>query len=376
MHRSLSIARRACAAPERRHAQASFASVLAPALLACGVIAAVAPTAHAALPSYSLVGSYALPDGSFDLLPDGRLVAVDSTGAIRVQDAPNANTYSPLGSIDGTIFDGPFGNFGAIFLRVSPDGSHLAIGDNAAHDKVHFVDASALSTSSVTPTTAVSSSNYDAVWTDNHTLFVTGSDSLFNPVVTRIDTNTNTSTIVMTAGSGGSGGITTDGTHLFVADGYNPSSGGAPTGNVRSFNLSDLAAPLPTSPIDFTTGLLVADALTGASLGFDAQGNFLVGGGDYFAGSNDAGYAAVIDKEAIAVALLGGPFAQDSDELRLSPASSPPFLSYHIFFNAATNELIVGADGTAYRYALVPTPTTAALFTVGIAAAGRRRRHA
>ncbi len=381
--RRLSPSRSMSAAPSRRHAQASFASVLAPALLACGLgVAATSTQAHAALPSYTLVGSYALPSGtsggSYDLLPDGRLVAVDGSGQVAVQDAVNAGTYSPIGSIDGSIFDGPFGNFGPIFVRVSPDGSTLAIGDNAAANKVHFVGLSALSTAGATPTTAIDAANFDAVWTDKATLFVTGSDSFFNPIVTRIDLapggTTGTSTLVMTAGGGGSGGIASDGTRLFIGDGFNTSSGGEPTGNVRAFAISDLTSPLPTSPIDFTAGTLVADALSGLSLGFDAQGNLLIGGGDFFAGSGDAGYAAVVDADAIAAALAGGTSAQDGDELRLSPNGAAA--SYGIFYNTFTSELIVTSGGVAYRYSTVPAPASAALITMGLAALGRRRRHA
>ena len=67
-----------------------------------------------------------------------------------------------------------------------------------------------------------------------------------------------------------------------------------------------------------TQGRAVADALSGASLGFDSLGNLLVGGGDFF-GSGDVGYAAIVDADAVAAALGGGPIAPDSAELRLTP---------------------------------------------------------
>lgn len=347
------------------------------ALVAAGVfVPAALPTAAvASLPPYQLVGSYALPTGApgdfnpvaVDVLPDGRLIGVASDGRVLVQTAVNAGTYAHAGNIDGSIFAGPFGNFGASFVAVSPGGTRLAIGDNGAANRVHFVDLSALSPLSTTPTTFAPAPNFDGAWADETTMYVTGFGT--GPGVWRVDSVAHSAMQVVDLGAGGSGGVAIRGGRAFIGDGFNTADGGAPTGNVRAFDLAALAAA--ASPVDFLTGTLVADALSASPVRFDSLGHMLIGGGDFFAGSNDFGYAAVIDAGAIAAALLGGGPAPDSAELRLSPAG--PFAYYGVAFNTFTQEVLVLADGTAYRYA-VPAPGAAVVLAMGLCAASRRRR--
>lgn len=337
---------------------------------------ALATHSIAALPPYQLVGSYALPTGApgdfnpvaVDVMPDGRLIGVASDGRVLMQTAVNAGTYTHAGTIDGSIFAGPFGNFGASFIAVNPGGTRLAIGDNGASDRVHFVDLAALSPMSTTPTTFAPAPNFDGAWADDSTMYVSGFGA--GPGVWRVDSAALDVAQVIDLGSGGSGGVAVRAGRAFIGDGFNTSDGGAPTGNVRAFDLAALAAAV--TPIDFLSGTLVADALSASPVRFDALGNLLAGGGDFFAGSNDFGYAAVIDAEAIAAALLGGGPAPDDAELRLSPAG--PFAFYGIAFNDFTQEVLVFADGTAYRYA-VPAPGAGlVLFGTASLAAARRRR--
>ena len=353
-------------------------STVRAALLAAGFSAwgVHAPGALAALPPYHLVGSYALPTGApgdfnpvaIDVLPDGRLIGVASDGRVLMQTAVNAGTYAHAGNIDGSIFAGPFGNFGASFIAVSPGGSRLAIGDNGAAGRVHFLDLGALSPVSTTTTSFAPAPNFDGAWADDSTMYISGFGT--GPGVWRVDSAALTATQVVDLGSGGSGGVAIRAGRAFFGDGFNTSDGGAPTGNVRAFDLSALAAA--GSSIDFLTGTLVADALSASPVRFDSMGNLLAGGGDFFAGSNDYGYAAVIDADAIAAALLGSGPAPDSAELRLSPAG--PFAYYGVAFNQFTQEVLVFADGAAYRYA-VPAPGTGlALFGAAALAAARRRR--
>ncbi|MBX3405570.1 MAG: hypothetical protein KF869_02300 [Phycisphaeraceae bacterium] len=354
-----------------------FRSVVRAALFAAGVSVVLAPATDsiAALPPYQLVGSYALPTGAqgdfnpvaIDVLPDGRLIGVASDGRVLVQDAVNAGSYTLAGSV-GPIFDGPFGNFGASFVAVSPGGSRLAIGDNGAANRVHFVDLAALSPMSTTATTFAAAPNFDGAWADDSTLYISGFGS--GPGVWRVDSNALGASQVVDMGAGGSGGVAVRAGRVFIGDGFNTSDGGAPTGNVRAFDLAALAAA--GAPVDFLTGTLVADALSASPVRFDALGNLLAGGGDFFAGSNDFGYAAVIDADAIAAALLGGGPAPDAAELRLSPAGGSVY--YSVAFNHFTQEVLVFADGTAYRYA-VPAPGAGAAIAVGsVFAAARRRR--
>jgi hypothetical protein len=63
-------------------------------------------------------------------------------------------------------------------------------------------------------------------------------------------------------------------------------------------------------------GVLIGEVLSGASLLFDAEGNLIVGGGDF---GSDAGYLGVLKADRIAGALAGlGPVdPSDPAQLRL-----------------------------------------------------------
>jgi len=325
------------------------------------------------IPAYTLVGQYAAPEHSYDVLADGRLVTIDSSGTVYVQDAVNTGMYSSIGTVDL-----PISMFGASFLRVSPDGTRLAIGDgnfggSAAVGVVLIADLSMGGPAASAATVVVG--NNDAAWFGNSTLFVNGADNTtFSPDVFRVDVTTMSATRVIGSTGGASGGIAVRDGLLYTADGFNTDMGGVFTGNIRAFDLGDLPADGSGDPsVSFVTGTLVADALTGSSLGFDPFGNMLVGGGDFFSGSGDFGYAAVIDASAIAAALAGGPVAPDSAELRLSPAGSGEF--YGIRFNTATDELLVIGGGMVYRYA-VPAPGGVAVFVAMLGVLATRRKRA
>lgn len=347
---------------------------------AAGAVAALLGTenaARAALPPYSLVGSFALPSGApgdfnpvpVDVLPDGRLIGIASDGRILVQTAVNAGTYVEAGAIDGAVFSGAFGNFGASFISVSPDGSRLAIGDNGAFNRVHFVETGSLVAMATSPTVFAAAPNFDGAWADGSSLYVSGFGSAAG--VWRIDVAGLTSTQVVENATGGAGGIAIRGGHIYAGDGFNTTDSGAPTGNVRAFDLAALVGA--GSAVSFDIGTLVADALSASPVRFDSEGNMLIGGGDFFAGSNDFGYAAVVESEAIVAAIGGGPLAPDSSELRLSPAGG--FAYYGVEFNEFTGEVLVFADGIAYRYA-VPAPAGLPLLAICGAVAMRRRRGA
>ncbi|MBX3357979.1 MAG: hypothetical protein KF745_06080 [Phycisphaeraceae bacterium] len=339
------------------------------AVLVAAVVTSLTPVASATLPPYSPVGSFALPSsGPFDLLPDGRVVRLDGSD-VWVQQAVNSSAYTRVGS----VAPGVISSFGASFARISPDGQTLAIGDNnfGPGANVLLVAMSSLHTGVPTTPVAVASPNQEAAWSGNGSLYVSGFGAA--PVVSRIDVPSLSATTVISGSGawGASGGVAIADGRLYTSDGFNTAAGGAPTGNIRAFALSLLVGG---TPVDFATGILVADALSGASLGFDAGGHLLVGGGDFFSGSDDFGYAAVIDSDAILAALAGGPVAPDASELRLSPAGSGAY--YATQFNPVTGELLVVADGTAYRYAVPAPPAVFGLLAGFAALSTRRRRHA
>lgn len=330
--------------------------------------------AHA-LPPYSLVGSFELPAAvsAYDVLPDGRCITIVGDDIFR-QDSINSLSWTRLGS----VAPGLISPFGASFVRASPDGSAIALGDNnfGPGAMVHILDAAALNPITPTfPSSSWASSNLDAHWHDSATLFVTGASA--GGEATLIDLASHSSRLVLTNIGLSAAGITTLGGRLFTGNGFDFPGGPSITGEVRAFDLDAvLSSPVP---IDFAAGLPVAAVLSAASLGFDPLGHMLVGGGDVFGGSGDFGYAAVIDGAAIADALAGGPAAPPSSILRLTPDA--PTHSYFTRFNAATDELLVTyfdnstftPGTTVYRYA-IPTPPAATL--VLLALAPRRGRRA
>ena len=86
------------------------------------------PAARAeAFNGYALQARIVLPDGAgpFDVLGDGRLVTL--VGAdVYLETSVGSRSFS----LHGTLPDADLPSFGAAFLRVSPDGGKIAIGNN------------------------------------------------------------------------------------------------------------------------------------------------------------------------------------------------------------------------------------------------------
>lgn len=317
---------------------------------------APAGAAPGALPDYQLAGSFQLPSGasSFDVLPDGRLIAISGT-SILTQNLVASSAFEVAGSVPAGVVS----PFGASFLRVSPSGTRLAIGDNdfGPDAQVHLLDVSSLSPQAPAAIASYPIDNYDAHWSDDHTLWISGGSPI-DTLVTRLDAQAQSFGPVVRGIGGASGGIATSATHLFTANGFS-FTGPSATGDIKAFALSALIAG---APVDFeSSGTLVATVLSGNTLGFDAGGHLLVGGGP-------GGYAAVVEQAEIAAALAGAPPA--TTLLQLSPTSSGTHFVRH---NPATGELLITTfgDPTVYRYAIVPAPASALLL---LAATWRRRR--
>lgn len=337
-------------------------------------VSLAASAAAAGTPAYTLVGTYELPAGTeaFGFGPDGRAVATVA-GEILGQDAVNGSSFSRMGGIDAALVP----SYGASFIEVSPDGSRIAIGDNGLSGLVHLLDATALKSAPGSNTAPVSvgvAQNSAAFWHDDGTLFTVGSEGFgaasFVVEITGVAGPTPSVRTVVANIGGAPGGVSTRDGWLYTGNGFDNGPGGSETGEVRAFPISGFAS----MALDFeASGISVADALSAGNLGFDALGNLLVGGGDFF-GSGDAGYAAVIDWGAIGAALAGGGIAPDSAELRLVPGSEFDF--YGVRANPVTGEVLVNFFGsdTVFRYAAVPGPGGSALVFIVVSMAGRRRR--
>ncbi len=327
-------------------------SVRDAALLACvaAFVAGVAAAreAPAAPPTYVGAGSYLLPSRSsaFNDAADGRLVCITETGAIVRQSTVNGAIYSPLGSLPA----GAVPSFGAGFLKISPDGSRLAIGDNGNANQVHFVPVASLNTAGATAPQTINVANFDGAWADNGTFYVNGSPNFGTPPsLYRVNLTTSAVAAVVSNIGDGSGGVAVRSGRVYTAIGYDV--GGVLDGLVRSFDITTLNAA--GSSVAFSTGTLAAQASTGNSLDFDAAGNLI-----------EAGFGGVT--------LIDLATAQRYD---LPGLSSTGF--YSAVYNDFTHEILVRDFGsqTVLRYA-VPAPTSAALLGLTGILATRRRRHA
>ena len=335
-------------------------SVSDAALLACVAtffagMAAGNKSAHAAPPSYVGAGSYLLPSGSsaFNDEADGRLVCITETGAIVRQSAVNVGgvaAYSPLGSLPA----GAVPSFGAGFLKISPDGSRFAIGDNNSASQVHFVQVALLNTSGPTVPQTINVANFDGAWADNATFYVNGSPNFGTaPSLYRVNITTSAVAAVVSNIGDASGGVATRSGRVYTAIGYDV--GGLLDGQVRSFDITTLNAA--ASAVAFSTGTITTQANTGNSLDFDAAGNII-----------EAGFGGVT--------IVDLATAQRYDLPGLSPAGF-----YSAMYNNFTGEILVrdfafGADPRlVLRYA-VPTPATTTLLGLSGILAARRRRHA
>lgn len=326
--------------------------------LSCSAVASAGP-------AYSLVSTFELPVGidTFTVAPSGLLYAASGSD-ILIQDAINSGSFSLAGSLP----TGQISSFGASFISVSPDGGTIALGDNnlGASANVLLLPAAGLDPGSITPTTAVPAPNFNAAWGDASTLYVTGGDFGSPSVVTAIDTVNGTSSVVIDSIDGASSGITVAGGRLYTGNGF-AYGGGTSTGDIFAYDLADLG----NGAIGFTDGTHVANVLSAGSLGFDAQGNLLVGGGD---GGGQIGFASVIASGAVEGALAGGPIAGPLDGQQLNPTGDPNSF-YSIRFNPVTEELYVTTFGssTVFVYA-IPTPGGASVLAfVGLVASRRRR---
>ena len=311
--------------------------------------ASLASAVHGAVPAYTQIGSFTIGFGPWDIGPDGLVYRVSGSDILR-EDAVNGSTYTKIGSLQ----PGEISSYGASFLRVSPDGSKLAIGDGqfSSAASVHIVNVAALNPAAPSADTSITSPNFDAAWNGNNALFVTGARSSdFTPIVNQIDLGPSPSLQTIITGAGqASGGIAIRSGTLFTGSGY------LPTGQIRSFSLGGLGG----AAIEFSTGTLVATVLSASPLGFDGFGNLLVGGGDSFSGTSDIGYAAVLSLD------------DPGTILKLSPAGSDTL--YAPEFNPVTQELVVydTDTGIAYRYA-IPGPASGAILVLGLFARKRRR---
>lgn len=345
-------------------------------LLCIGVGLAVPGQAGAdTFERYTLARSFTLPSGAaaFDVLADGRVVTIVPIAPfvdadIYIEDEVQSGTFSFYDSLLYAYIP----SFGAAFLRMSPDGAKVAVGNNggtSSNYKVGVFDFASLVGEWFV------ADHFDAEWVDDTQLALTAGNIGSPSRVTILDTSSDPANpinpTVIDGIDGASAGIAFDTVdNLYTGNGLSTSHPDG-TGAVKAFDDDSWAGPLRGGRVvDFeTAGTPIIDILSASPLGFDLEGNLFVGGGD---GGSHSDFAALVRASAVTDALDGfGPVDPDDLDMvrRLDPdgASSSDF--YWINYNDVTGELYVRDYGspTVYVYtAETPIPTVSQWGIVGM----------
>ena len=301
-----------------------------------------------------------------DTLPDGRLVVLAGT-EVHVESDVASRSFDLLGELP----DADLSDFGAAFCRVSPDGTHIAVGNSGGASFVNY-EVGVFNLKSLTGTW-FTANHFDAEWIDNTHLVLTAGEFGSPATVTVLDAaspdpmNPINPVIIENIGGASSGvAFDADG-NLFTGNGF-ASTGPSTTGAVKGFPRAEWMQALGGGPIiDFeAAGALVVDVLSASPLAFDGRGNLLVGGGDFNIAEVD--FAALVRASTVRAALMGAPPADAGDPAqlrRLDPDADNDFNFYAVNANPVTNELYLldaFASPNVYTYAVatpqVPTAST------------------
>lgn len=322
------------------------------------------------------------------VLGDGRLIAATGN-EVYLEAAVGSGVFDVVATFDPAQMSGAVD---PSFFSVSPGGDRLAVGGGFGKPVAVF-DLGALGTPGA-PSQLVAGVNadyfsvdhFDAAWYDETNLAITAGDFGAPAFVSLLDTtsdpNAPVNPLIVDNIGGASSGIAFDGEGvLYTGNGF-AGDGPSDTGDVKAIPFADWQDGLVGDPADFENdGVFLVDLLSAGSLGFDAAGNFYVGGGDSFSG--DSGYFALVDAQALADALAGlDPVdMNDPAEVRtFDPEGMGGVGSYTVNYNAVTGALYGGwaegfdpGDAVTWAVYRVPTPASALLLAVGGTLLWRRR---
>ncbi len=336
--------------------------------------------APAGLNDYHQVRSFTLPVDNnpssagtlYSSLSNGAFLALNETQILQ-ETSVASGTFTPVGSLPASFSP----SFGPSFLAISPDGTTAAAGDQGGH--IAVFNPSSPSSAAIDTL----SDDFDGTWFSNNQLAITNSNG-----VQILNTTSKAVTTVVSDIGGASAGITFDSAgNLYTGDGFYFGTGANQTGLIKEFSKASWQSALSSgTPLDFqASGTLVAQLLSAASLGFDSSGNFFVGGADFFSGTGNFGYNALVSAAAIQSAIALPP------TIGLITGSSPPsvlrqfdspaddisnFDSGFWTYNNATGDLDLRyfGDTNVQVFSAVPEPGSISLLSVSTAVLMLRRR--
>jgi hypothetical protein len=238
---------------------------------------------------------------------------------VSLQQTFGASSWLPVAVLD----DGD-PNMDPAFLALTPDGATIALGCGLGKP-LYVFPASILSTvgppvltTDTRATRFAGLSYYSAAFRDDRYLFLDeGGGQLGESDIYWIDTKSSPAERIPVIASipGASGGIAFDAAgDLVTGIGWDPND--TRTGEIKIFDAASISAAVAggTSMSYDSNGAVVAKNLLSAdSLGFDANGNLDVGGGDVFGSSGHYGYAQIVSADVIARVKTGGPPADPND---------------------------------------------------------------
>ncbi|MEI9948807.1 MAG: hypothetical protein WDO74_07440 [Pseudomonadota bacterium] len=324
--------------------------------------ALAADTDYATQPSYSLT----LPasDESFTTSADvfdsnvtasvegfplrGRFLA--ATGrTIYLQKNFGADLWLPVATL------GAEDRMDPCFIKISPDGTKIALG-SGAYKPLFIFDTALLSVSSppnLRTTAGVKiwdENTYDGAWRGNRYLFINAGTTAGSEIyAVDSDGTTGAPIPILPDIPGASGGVAFDAAgDLVTGIGYAYTED-APTGQLKIWPAASVDAALSGSELAYlTTGkLLIEGALSAASLGFDTSGDLYVGGGDAFGGSGHYGYAGLISASAVQRVLSGGAIADPTlpaDYVKVQPDPCHNDDATNVWYAPSLGMLVVTAN--------------------------------
>ncbi|MBC7835646.1 MAG: hypothetical protein H7Y88_11185 [Phycisphaerales bacterium] len=322
-----------------------------------------------------------------DVLPDGRIVA--ATGLeLLVETGVGTGLFDVLATFDGMGVGGPA--LDPAFVRVSPDGLRLAIGGGFGKPVI-VMGAGLLGTPGAPAFVTASNASffdvghYDAAWADDSRLALTVGDFGSPSRVTLLDVLSpvglpSNRTIIDGIGGSSSGIAVSANGWVFTGNGFDLGAGGSSTGTIRAFAPDVWMNEAAPAAAFESEGVLIGEVLSAASLLFDAEGNLVVGGGDF--GQGDVGYLGVVNWAAVVTALSGGgPIdVLDPEALRRLMPTGDGFSYYGSAFNPVTGELYATLGdfftGANTWFATVPGPGGAGVMLVTAVFGARRGRRA